>query len=313
MERGWTTCCVPGISRSMTFADFPAIRRLRERRNMRYSCEERLLAIAKNVEAGCYLLIGERGLGKEEAGKALAEQLLGRSMECNPDFLSVCSEKGVVSVEQMGDVREFLSYKTMQSEMRVCMIFDADLMTVQAQNALLKTLEELPERTAIMLVAAEKLLSTIHSRAVEVRFEPLPEEVMRSLFPEKDDFLLYFSAGRIKVLEAYEDTEFLSTCRKLLPAISERNGEAILSTMHLLKEKDKECFFDAYGRDDMICFLGLVKRFIADSFAEGRLLRAYSADELLRIHDDFSEAEGRMRRKGQFTRNDFFDLMREFC
>lgn len=280
---------------------------------MRYSCEERLSAIAKNAAASCYLLIGDRGLGKEEAGNALAEQLLGRGMECNPDFLSVCQEKGVVGVEQMGDVREFLVYKPMQSKMRICMILDGELMTVQAQNALLKTLEELPERTAVILVAAEELLPTIHSRAVEVKFEPLPDKVMRSLFPEKDDFLLYFSAGRIKVLEAYEDTEFLSVCRKLLLAISARNGEEILSILHLLREKDRECFFDAYGRDDIICFLGFVKRYIADSLAEGRQFRAYSVDELLRIHDDFSKAEGRMRKKGQFTRNDFFDLMRRFC
>lgn len=279
---------------------------------MKFSCEKRLKAISMNCVAGCYLLFGEKGLGKKQAGKMLASKFLGTKSENNPDYLSIFSEKGLIGVDMIDSVREFLFYLPVQSKMRVCVINDAELMTVSAQNALLKVLEELPQKTSVFLIANSELLPTIHSRSVEIRFKPLSYKELCQLYPDKDNLLLYLVGGKVGYIGIYENSEFLSICKNVLAAITDRNAEKILGSLNLLKEKDKYCFFEAFQREDILCFLQLLKRFLIDVMVENKLT-TYHKEELIVLHDSVCVAETRMKRKGQFTKNDFFDLMRGFC
>jgi DNA polymerase-3 subunit delta' len=88
-----------------------------------------------------------------------------------------------IVVDQVRDLVDHrLSMRRFEGRHRVVVIDPADAMNVQAQNALLKTLEEPPEATTLVLVSAspDALLPTVKSRCLRVAFAPLPEPVIRA-------------------------------------------------------------------------------------------------------------------------------------
>lgn len=108
----------------------------------------------------------------------------------HPDFLSL--EADDIKVEEARSVAAFLSLTPAEGERRVVIIDSADAMNRNAANALLKTLEEPPLRTAMLLVSHNPgaLLPTIRSRCRTLRVPPLtPVEfakVMATIAPELD-------------------------------------------------------------------------------------------------------------------------------
>ena len=94
--------------------------------------------------------------------------------------LALASDKSTIGVEEVRTLREDMFLTATESEYKIYIFSDADKLTPQAQNALLKVLEEPPERVLILLLSenADRLLGTIKSRAPAVRMERLsPEEL----------------------------------------------------------------------------------------------------------------------------------------
>lgn len=140
------------------------------------------------------LLHGSVGLGKHAFATALAQWLLCRRPgeracgECNacrqfaagssPDFVTVAplEDKKTISVEQVRELIETLSLTSHAGGFRAAVIEPADAMTPSAANALLKTLEEPPGSTVLLLVSARpaRLPATVRSRCRLIRFTPPP-------------------------------------------------------------------------------------------------------------------------------------------
>ncbi len=132
------------------------------------------------------LLVGELGAGKHTIAVSLATQMLGVNADSAPYFLNIAAEGKSIGIEQVRELQKFLQLKTAGSAKtrRVIVIDDGDTMTVEAQNALLKLLEESPDDTALILTAHKphQLRPTIHSRVQTVNVLP----------PLKDDVIGYF-------------------------------------------------------------------------------------------------------------------------
>ena len=144
------------------------------------------------------LLHGPRGVGKEVFAGALAAALFcrergdaleacGRCTECalsragsHPDlyWLRPLEDKRTISVDQVREVSDQLGLTSMRRGYRVSIVAPANTMTVSAQNALLKTLEEPAPRTLIVLVTARpsSLLPTLRSRCQRVEIARPPEQ-----------------------------------------------------------------------------------------------------------------------------------------
>ena len=122
------------------------------------------------------LLHGPKGSGKAALARLLAARLLGISaqdLQSFPYKVVVSSLEGkAISIESIRTLEHFLSLKvpTSAAYNRFVIIEDSDLLTHEAQNALLKTLEEPPEATFIILTSSTKeaLLPTITSRLQEI-------------------------------------------------------------------------------------------------------------------------------------------------
>lgn len=161
-------------------------------------------AIKSNKVSHAYILTGETGMGRKSLANAFALTLLcekGKSepcMECHackqvlsgnhPDLIYVTHEKpasiGVDDIrEQINDtvmVRPYSSYYKVYS------VDEAEKMTQQAQNALLKTIEEPPSYAIIILLTTnqEAFLPTILSRCVQLKLKPLKDFVVKSYLTE---------------------------------------------------------------------------------------------------------------------------------
>ncbi|MEX2130214.1 MAG: DNA polymerase III subunit delta' [Pseudohongiellaceae bacterium] len=141
--------------------------------------------------ANTYLLCGESGLGKNEFAEAAAALLLcenyrqgaacGVCKSCillasgsQPDLLIVEPEEGsrVLKVDQIRALASFTSKTAHSSRLKVVILRDAESLNLSAANALLKTLEEPPGNTVLLLTSSRPgvLLPTIRSRCQRINF-----------------------------------------------------------------------------------------------------------------------------------------------
>ena len=141
------------------------------------------------------------------------------------------TRKASLEVEQIRKIAPFLRKTSSEGGWRVVIIDDADTMNRNAQNALLKILEEPPAKTVIMLVThrAGALIPTIKSRSQTMHFNPLNREILADLLnktetppaPEQKDTLIDMAEGSIgKAITLIEEegTEMLQTVLSLLQA-----------------------------------------------------------------------------------------------
>ena len=181
-------------------------------------------AIRMGKVSHAYLLNGEPGSGKKLLADCFAMTLqceaggIDPCMECHsckqaltnnqPDIIRVTHEKpNTISVEDIrtqlnGDIQ----IKPYSSRYKIYIVADADLMTVQAQNALLKTIEEPPAYAVILLLAnnADRLLPTILSRCVRLNLKAVRDQDIREYLMDKmkipdyqADVSLKFAQGNV--------------------------------------------------------------------------------------------------------------------
>ncbi len=160
--------------------------------------------LSRYVESGRIppglLFFGEEGIGKEKAADAFAAALLcrapdpggacGTCPDCrllaagsHPNLLRVVPENRNILIGDIRRLQEELALKAFSDRRRVALVVPADRMTVQAANALLKTLEEPPRATHLLLVShrLSQLPPTIVSRCQKVPFSPLTADAVAEI------------------------------------------------------------------------------------------------------------------------------------
>ena len=144
-----------------------------------------------------YLFTGISGIGKTTTAMALTMALncrepvkgdsCGHCISCRqirngnfPDFVSIKPQGQNIKIHQIRDLNHDLSFAPVSGSYRVIVLHQAETMTAEAANALLKTLEEPPPGNILILKATEplNLLSTIVSRCQRIPFQPLPMDDM---------------------------------------------------------------------------------------------------------------------------------------
>lgn len=157
--------------------------------------KKRLLASFRaGKQSHCYLICGPEGSGKRTLASYMSQALQceGERVPCgqcdgcrkviasvHPDVIVVDDpEKKSVQVAEVREVQEDAFIRPNEGKKKIYLIPRAHLLTEQAQNALLKLIEEPPHYAVFLLLTtnAEKLLPTVRSRSVELRMEPVPFE-----------------------------------------------------------------------------------------------------------------------------------------
>jgi len=101
----------------------------------------------------------------------------------NPYFYSALSPKSSIRINQIREIKKFLTLDFNEIPFRTVIIEEANLMTDEAQNALLKNLEEPPNGIVFILLVSnlEQVLPTIKSRCQIINFEPLSDESLNKI------------------------------------------------------------------------------------------------------------------------------------
>ena len=151
-----------------------------------------------------YIFDGEEGIGKRLFALDFSKAILCTSTDIkpcqicisciefnnfnNPDLLQVESLDGKnIKIEQIRELLTKIAEKPINSDRKVIIINNSELMTKEAQNALLKTLEEPPQYITIILITSNqsKLLTTIKSRCTKILFDGLSKEEILSYLKQK--------------------------------------------------------------------------------------------------------------------------------
>lgn len=123
------------------------------------------------------MLTGGISSGKRTLAYYIARVILGSPVESHPYFTDITPDKNSITIDQIREVKKFTRLKTTGNGniRRIVLITEAHLMTTEAQNALLKLLEEPPSDTMILLTAVgdQSLKPTIYSRVQRVSVRPI--------------------------------------------------------------------------------------------------------------------------------------------
>jgi DNA polymerase-3 subunit delta' len=171
-------------------------------------------SLARDRLSHAYLFVGTEGIGKELVARELAKALLcpeGTDEACDncrscrkvehgnhPDLTVVerirdtskGAARSAILIDQVREeIQDTIRYKPFESVYKAFVVVDAERLTEQAQNCLLKTLEEPPGHSLLVLVASrlEPFLDTIVSRCQVVRFRPLPADIVEQIVWERSE------------------------------------------------------------------------------------------------------------------------------
>jgi DNA polymerase-3 subunit delta' len=180
------------------------------------------------------LIQGPAGSGRRHLALWLATEVLGldpsRTLESDPaaevghpDFrtIEVLADKTRIGIDQIREIIEFVNLTSHGSRGKVVVIYPADTMVVNASNALLKTLEEPPANTLIILICESltRLPATIVSRSQRVRIPPPPEQATLQWLAEQAEgkdlaTMLDFTGGAPLATLALHEADFASTANQ---------------------------------------------------------------------------------------------------
>lgn len=194
-------------------------------------------AIAMNKVSHAYIINGERNAGKEFIAKVFAMALqceqkeaepCGECHSCKqalsnnqPDIIYISHEKpNTIGVEDIrAQINNDIVIKPYSSPRKIYIVNEGEKMTPQAQNALLKTLEEPPEYAVILILTTnvEALLPTVLSRCVVLNMKPVSDALVKKYLMKqlgvpdyKANICVAFARGNIgkaKLLASSEEFE----------------------------------------------------------------------------------------------------------
>lgn len=170
--------------------------------------KDALASIANNKSVHSYIISGQKGAGKLTFAKAFSAALLCENQGCfscsdckrvlslqHPDVHLVESDKKTISVDLIRELLEEVPISPYEGKKKIYIIRNFGTATPQAQNALLKTLEEPPENVIFLLLCsqAEQLLITIRSRCREIKLGNANADIilkqLEILFPDNPNNL----------------------------------------------------------------------------------------------------------------------------
>lgn len=221
-------------------------------------------AVKNNKASHSYLFIGTEGIGKkliaEEFSKALLcldeNKYCNKCKSCiefdtlnNPDFQIIEPDGNTIKIEQIREIQKKVLEKPIISSKKIYIINDSHKMTKEAQNCLLKTLEEPPEYITIILIGTNEsaFLSTIKSRCTILHFQDIPENELHQFLKEQkgieiqDNILLKAFGGSIgKAIELKDKQEEYSKLQQVISNLKNVDILEIFENTKMLYENKED-------------------------------------------------------------------------
>lgn len=222
-------------------------------------------SITNKTISHSYLFVGIKGIGKKRFGTELAKNVLclnnGQNDSCksciefdsenHPDFLCIKPDENSIKIEQIRFLQKKIQEKPILSSKKVYIIDDADTMTQEAQNCLLKTLEEPPEYVLIILIGENEnsFLSTIKSRCMIIHFQPIQNVQMKNYLENNygftnitDNQLDMFQGSIGKAILLKDKLEEYKEIEKMIQDLNKKDLIDIMKYTELLYSTKEEVY-----------------------------------------------------------------------
>lgn len=218
--------------------------------------------IENNTYTHSYLFIGPEGIGKRLFAKEFAKAILcleKKEQPCdkckaciefetsnNPDYNEITTEENSIKIEQIRLMQSKVAEKPIISNKKVYIIDDSEKMTKEAQNCLLKTLEEPPEYITIILITSNEsqILNTVKSRCTKINFNPIENNTLKKYLEQTYNFqnitenmLKAYSGSIKKALEMNEKKEIYAEIDKYFYNIEKLKIIDVLNKIECLYKK----------------------------------------------------------------------------
>lgn len=213
-------------------------------------------AVKQGTLSHAHLIIGEDGIGKSILALECAAKTLGKDeIKQYIDIIEFRVSKGKksIGVDEIRSIIEEVSKRPYEGDKKVIIVYNGDKITIQAQNAFLKTIEEPPSGVFIFILAenSEAILDTIKSRCQMHKLNRLNrselEQFIDRKYPDLDtserEILLAFSNGIPGRCEYFMESDDFKNMRdtavRLLTDINKANESEFMNySSFLLKFKD---------------------------------------------------------------------------
>ncbi len=213
-----------------------------------------------------YLFLGTSGIGKLLIAKEFAKAILCieensdtctcKSCTCfngknHPDFYLINENGDNIKIDTIRELTEKVIEKPIISRKKVYIINDCDKMTKEAQNCLLKTLEEPPEFAVIILISSNEniILNTIKSRCMSIKFKNIDDEELLNFAINhlgydniSKNLLKTFDGSIGKAIKLKDNKEKYSEIENLISNLKQKDLIDILLDAKIIY--DKENIFD---------------------------------------------------------------------
>ena len=215
------------------------------------------------------LIVGNDGIGKSVIAKYLSNQIIKvRDNAESVDIVKYYPSSSSFGVDDVRNIINEVSKKPYEGDKKVLILYKCDKLTTQAQNALLKTIEEPPKGVYLILLSdsLETILDTIKSRCQIYKLTPLTKEEIliyihdnyTNLTSEDEKAVLAYSAGIPGKVDRFIDDKNLKNlrdiCIGLFEDILNREQGIVLKYGELLKN----------SKDDKIELLNILLSYIRD-------------------------------------------------
>ncbi|MDP9180020.1 MAG: DNA polymerase III subunit delta' [Gemmatimonadota bacterium] len=247
------------------------------------------LALTSGRLHHAYLFVGPEGIGKRMLATALAQAVhcgarvgdfCGSCVNCtriadgnHPDvrIIEPPAGKKEISIQQVREFERELNYRSFTGKRKIIIVDPATLMNLASQNALLKTLEEPPQDSLIILIASSAggLLPTVRSRCLRISFAPLGRAEIASYLRTKQgvtgdevEFLAAMSMGSIGAALGLDKEAFVEKRRGwvgIVGAVKAGDYQSAVSAAEAL----------AGNRDDALKFLAWAQSWYRDLLVYG--------------------------------------------
>lgn len=242
------------------------------------------LSLERGRVPNSLLFSGPKGVGKRSLARILAQAVncerqvsdaCGNCPTCLaiaerrlPDVYEVEPAGLVVKIEQMRAVRQLAHLKPMKARKRVIIVDEADRMTDDASNSLLKILEEPPPFSHIILVTSQAhlILATVKSRCQVLNFSPIGKEEIRRKLLERD-----YPEDKAQIIALLVNGSLEAAMELDWEKVQEKRREAWNILLSILHQGSAAAFFRSYAfaqrnliRDDFETVLGMLASFCRD-------------------------------------------------
>lgn len=229
-------------------------------------------ALQRRRLAHAYLFYGEEGIGRHEVAKAFAKAAncltpltthhspdsCGQCHSCvqieaetHPDFLLISPEGSMIKIGQVRELQERIYLKPIAGEYRFVIFDRAESINVEAANALLKVLEEPPDRTVLILITTRLhgMLETVVSRCQRIRFSPLTiaqtTQILHKRYPQTPfpfDRLATLAMGKVGEILEMDPEALLAEDQRFKQALSGHSPGSMAGPLDLAQEyaRDRE-------------------------------------------------------------------------